>query len=173
MLKRLLSWLWLGICASLFLSCGARTDLEVRSLEEGATQPPAKIEDIAFMVGDWVGEGFAGYDEEVIMPPVGRQMAGMFISTRKDGSIGMYEFYTIREEEGSLIVRLKHFHNDARSWEEKDETVDFRLVAIEGTTAYFDGQTYSRTGPDKMEIAVRLGPGAEKIARFSMTRDKF
>ena len=38
-------------------------------------------------------------------------------------------------------MQLKHFGSDFKGWEEKDETVDFKLVKIEKYAVYFDGMT--------------------------------
>ena len=58
------------------------------------------------------------------------------------GKAGFYELMTFKEESGSLVFRLKHFNADLTGWEEKGETVDFQLVAIEEYVAFFDGITF-------------------------------
>jgi len=129
---------------------------DVRSLGEGAISPPAVIEDIAWLAGYWSGEGLGGIAEEVIAPPAGNQMMGMFRAVGGDNDLKFYEFYLFVEREGSLALRIKHFTPALHGWETKDEYEEFALVAIEGSAVYFDGLTYALTGPDELSAAVRV-----------------
>jgi hypothetical protein len=138
------------------LACAADEPVSVRSLEDGAAQPGASIEDIAWLAGRWVGEGLGGTAEDVIAPASGGQMMGMFRHSKADGSINFYEFYLFAEKDGSLTVRLKHFSPMLASWEEKEEFVEFPLVAIEERAAYFDGLTYVLGDDGRLTVGVRL-----------------
>ena len=145
----------------LILVCGpiagaSEEPVPVRSLEEGAEQPAATIEDLAWLSGRWVGEGLGGTAEDVIAPASGGQMMGMFRHSKADGSVNFYEFYLFAEKGGSLTVRLKHFSPMLAGWEEKAEFVEFPLVAIEGHAAYFDGLTYVLGDGDRLTVGVRL-----------------
>lgn len=73
----------------------------------------------------------------------------------KDEGVAFYELITISEEDGTLILRLKHFHSDLTGWEERDEVVTFPLVKLGPTDAYLDGMTFRRSGEDKLEVFVR------------------
>jgi hypothetical protein len=144
--------------------------IEVRTLAEGTVSPPAKIEDLAWLEGRWIGEGLGGCAEESLSPPVAREMMGKFRQLNADGTLRFYEFYTIAERDGSLLWRIKHFSPDLEGWEEKDKSTEFRLVAIEGETAYFNGLTYARTGKNSLQAAVAIeGKGT---AEFSFRRAK-
>jgi hypothetical protein len=134
----------------------AAQELEVRTLAEGAASPPARVEDVAWLAGRWIGEGLGGCAEESLSPPVGGQMMGMFRQTKADGSLWFYEFYTIAPKGDSITMRLKHFNPDLTGWEEKDGFVEFPLVAIEKGAVYFDGLTYQRSGK-VLRSAVSLG----------------
>jgi hypothetical protein len=154
----------IGIVAAAALS-GA---LEVRTLQPG--EPPAKatIESAAFLVGRWVGSGFGGCAEESVLPAANGQMVGMFRQMKPDGTLWFYEFYTVVETDGSLVFRIKHFGPDLVGWEEKSQSVDFPLVAVEKNTAYFNGLSWQRKG-DTLESAVAIGEEGEepKIERFT------
>lgn len=130
--------------------------VEIRSLEEGASSPAASIEELAWLVGHWKGEGLGGVSEEIVAPPQGGQMMGMFRQTKADGSLMFYEFYLFAEVEGSLELRIKHFNPDFSGWEEKDDYVAFPLVAVEEQAVYFDGLTFKMTGPDEMRAEVMI-----------------
>lgn len=147
----------LALLIGLPASLAAAQTIEVKSLGAGETSPPASLDDIAWMVGHWTGEGLGGTSKEVLAPPAGGQMMGMFRQLDAGGALQFYEFYSFAEEDGSLVLRLKHFNPDLTGWEEKDEMETFRLVALEGQTAWFDGITYSMTAPGEMTAAVQVG----------------
>lgn len=144
--------------------------LEVRALPAGSTSPPAKIEKLAWLEGRWIGEGLGGCVEENISPPVAGEIMGNFRQLNGDGTLRFYEFYTIAERDGSLIWRIKHFSPDLEGWEEKDKSTEFRLVAIKGTTAWFDGLTYARPGKKELRAAVAIDGQGEAAFEFRKAR---
>jgi len=83
-------------------------------------------------------------------------MMGMFRLV-KDDKVTFYELFRIAEENGSLVLRLKHFHPDMKGWEEKDATVTFPLLKISKDEVWFDGMTFKRTGPDSVDVIVLIG----------------
>ena len=145
------------ILCCLFLASAAHAQ-DVRSLEEGETSPPAKIEQLGWLVGHWEGEGLGGKSYETISPPIGGQMIGHFQQV-KDGKVQFYELYQFVPHGDSLRLRLKHFNADLTGWEEKEETVEFPLVAIEKDAVYFDGLTMRRTKDGGMEAFVIVSDG--------------
>ena len=156
------------LIASSFAAFVARADVEVRELAPGAVSPPAKIEQLAWLEGVWVGNGLGGETEESYSAPLGRSIMGNFRFV-KDGKPVFYEFVTLVEEAGSLVMRIKHFRPDFVGWEEKDKFVAFKLVALEGQTAYFDGLTVKRDG-DTLFSAVIIEDkktGARRTEQFS------
>jgi hypothetical protein len=153
----------------LFLLCvtlpaAAEGPVRVLSLEEGAVPPAARIGDISWLVGRWVGEGLGGEAEDVIAPAADGQMMGMFRHSKADGSVNFYEFYVFAERDGSLTQRLKHFSPMLSAWEEKDEFVEFPLVAIEERAAWFDGLTYVLAEDGRLTVGVRIAE--EQFAYF-------
>ena len=152
---------WLFFAQAVYASTDV---LEVRSLPEDARSPSAVIGDIAWLAGRWVGEGLGGSAEDVIAPPSGGQMMGMFRHSNAGGEVNFYEFYVFAETENSLTQRLKHFSPMLAGWEEKDGFVEFPLVAIEGRTAWFDGLSYRLNDDGSLTVAVRLDE--ERVARF-------
>lgn len=143
---------------------------EIHTLKDGASSPAARIGEAAFLTGHWIGQGLGACAEEIMSPPAGGQIMGMFRLMKPEGGLRFYEFYTIAEEAGSLVLKIRHFDPDLTGWEERDETVNFPLVGIEGTTAYFDGLTFSRQGRKRFASAVMIeGQG---IASFEMRMAK-
>ena len=142
----------------------ADNPVDVLSLPEGAVSPPASLDDLSWLVGRWTGEGLGGTAEDVIAPAAGGQMMGMFRHSKADGTVNFYEFYVFAEHNGSLTQRLKHFSPMLSAWEDKDEFVEFPLVAIEEGAAYFDGLSYVLDEGGRLTVGVRLDPG--KYAYF-------
>lgn len=121
------------------------------SLDADTALPAATIDQIAWIEGHWTGEAFGGEIEEVWSAPAGGAMMGMFRLIQGD-EIGFYELMTLLEEEGSLAFRLKHFNSDLTGWEEKEETVTMRLIALEEHIAFFDGITFQRVDDETLQI---------------------
>lgn len=87
-------------------------------------------------------------------------MMGMFRLIRR-GQTVFYEFIRAAEENGSLVIRLKHFHPDLKGWEEKDGAITFRLVKLGKEEAWFEGMTFKKTGPDSITAYVVIGKKGE------------
>lgn len=136
-----------------------------------AKSPPATLAAISWLAGRWVGEGLGGESEEIWSPPAGGAMMGTYRLLR-EGRPVFYEFLLLVEENGSLNLKLKHFHPDLTGWEEKGDFVDFPLVAIEGDDVHFDGLTFDRQPDGGLDIYLLLrGPdGALREERFRMRR---
>lgn len=150
------------------VAAAADEPVAVRSLEEGAAQPTATIDDLSWLAGRWTGTGLGGTAEDVIAPASGGQMMGMFRHSKADGSVNFYEFYLFAEKDESLTVRLKHFSPMLASWEEKEVFVEFPLVAIEEKAAYFDGLTYLLEEGGRMTVGVRIEE--DQVAYFHYRR---
>lgn len=117
--------------------------------------PPAKIADLAWMVGAWEGEGIGGAPAvEVYSAPADGKMVGHFRQLKPDGSVMFYELITIEEVDGSLSYNLKHFNADLTGWEEKGEALRFPLTATAGQSWNFSGITYTRTESGEMTATV-------------------
>lgn len=142
-----------------------------RQLDPGAASPPATLDIVAWLEGRWVGEGLGGVVEEAYSPPRNGVMLGHFAAWTDTGA-RFYEIITFREEGGSVMLRLRHFHPDLKGWEEKDETVEFPLVAVEGDRLYFAGLTIERVGEDQARHYVLVGhrDGTAQEAEFTYRR---
>ena len=141
------------------------------SLPENESSPKASLEDTTWIEGHWKGEAFGGIAEEIWSPPLGGSMMFVF-KLVADGKVQFYEIGHIREVENSLILQLKHFHGDLKGWEEKDDTVDFKLVKIEGQRIYFDGLTFEKITEDEMNVYVVVGDegGDSEEVKFNYKR---
>ena len=120
------------------------------TLPEGAPRPAARVSDLSWLTGRWVGEGLGGTIDEVWSEPAGGTMVGYFRLV-KDGKPVFYELMTLLEAENSVEMRLKHANPDMTGWEEKAAFITFRLVKHDATGAYFSGLTFRRVSDDLME----------------------
>ena len=85
--------------------------------------------------------------EQTHLPPRFGQMPGFVRATNGQGVV-FYEIGLFAEVGGSLTVRVKHFTPALAGWEAQDGYIDRPLVAKDAASLYFDGITYTRTGPD-------------------------
>ena len=122
-------------------------------VEEQTLEP--KLENIAWIAGNWKGEAFGGQTEENWSKPSGGSMMATF-KLVADGRVQFYEIEVIREVENSLILQLKHFNNDLKGWETKDETIDFPLKYITKTKAVFEGMTFEKVSNNEMVVYVDM-----------------
>ena len=144
-------------------------------LSPGEKSPPATIADMQWYAGRWTGSGLGGVNEEIWSPPSSGTMMGMYRMT-KDGKAMFYELLLIAEEDGSLAVKLKHFHPDLRGWEERDKSLRFPLVAKRDGRVYFDGMTFERLGADRVKVYLAIedhksnGPAREETFEYSRAK---
>jgi hypothetical protein len=159
--------------AVILFPAAAFAGTDVRTAAPGASPPPAKIDALAWMAGDWIGTGFGGEVEEVYSAPSNGVMLAHFRMSKGDKP-KIYEFETVSEKDGSLVYRVKHFDPDLKGWEEKDKYVEFPLVAIEGNRTYFDGLTIERGADGSLvnylEIEHNDGTREEVTLRYHRVR---
>jgi hypothetical protein len=141
-------------------------------LAEGQSGEKATIADIEWLAGNWIGSGLGGVSEEIWSKPQGGIMMGNY-RLIKDGKPIFYEMCWLLENEGTLILRLKHFHADLVGWEEKDKTVDFKFVKKEGKRVYFAGLTFENANDKEMNVflALRSKDGSVREEIFRMKRN--
>jgi len=130
-------------------------------LEEGQESPAATLENIKWLAGYWQGEAFGGITEEIWSDPLGASMMGSF-KLVVDEKVSFYELMTITETNESLILRIKHFGPELHGWEEKDETVDFKLVEATPNHVFFDGLSIQKTTKDEIKIFVVIEHEGQK-----------
>ena len=162
---------WMMIAAALTLAPSPLAAQEVRDTPEDHTPPPASLEQMGWLVGQWSGTGIGGAPaQESWLLPTGNTMVGTFIQMKDETEIMFTEHIYLTEEEGSLVMRLKHFNADLTAWEDKEGTVTFKLIALEGCAAYFRALTLRCDGDNGLVAAVRMksagGEISELVFRF-------
>ena len=152
----------------LFTNCKAQEKTNnTLSFTENMTSPDAKLDQVSWIQGHWKGEAFGGKTEEIWSPPFGDSMMFSF-KLVVDDKVQFYELGGIRQTGETLIFQLKHFGNDFKGWEEKDETVDAKLVKIEKDKVYFDDFTFEKVSDDEINIYVVISEkGKEEEVKFN------
>ena len=144
------------------LSWGQSRDTEnTLRLDDGAARPAAKIGDVAWMAGYWRGPGLGGVSEEIWSQPSDGRMHGIYTLSKEEGLV-FWEAMTLVEEEGSLVLKVKHFTPEFVGWEEKEDNVAFPLVRLGENEAWFRGLTFRRTSDRELLIHIALSQGGER-----------
>ncbi|WP_053990343.1 DUF6265 family protein [Mangrovimonas sp. TPBH4] len=135
--------------------------------ENAASLLEPKLDNIAWISGNWKGEAFGGQTEENWSEPSGGSMMATF-KLINDGKVSFYEIEIIREVNNTLILQLKHFNSDLTGWEDKDETVDFPLKEITPTKVIFEGMTFEKISDTEMNVYVDIHnkSGEVEIVKF-------
>lgn len=137
---------------------------------DGADPAPAQIEDLAWLAGYWRGTGLGGDCEELWSEPLAGRMLGSFALVR-EGKLVFSEAMTLVEEDGSVVLKIRHYDADFVGWEDKDDYVRFRLVKTGKNEAWFSGLTFRKTDADKLQIFLVLHSGDESTEhRFDFER---
>ena len=126
---------------------------------------PPPLEALDFLVGHWEGEAFGGWAEESWGPAKAGSMLGSFRLVHGDQT-DFYELMVIEVVEGRPTLRVKHFGADLMPWEEGTESVNFPLIAVDGTTAWFDGLTLHRSGKEMLGYLALTNQGEVSEVTF-------
>ncbi len=148
-----------------------QTKLTENTLRLGKEKPgtSANPSIMNWIVGNWKGEAFGGKVRETWTSLGDGLLIGMF-SLVKDDKPVFYEFMTFTEEKGELMLKLKHFHPNLVSWEEKEKTTNFRFIKKVGNRFYFSGLTFENNGKNSVTIYLALtqdGKTSEEVFRFA------
>jgi len=127
-----------------------------------------KLENISWIAGNWKGNALVGQVEENWSKPSAGSMMAAF-KLYKDGKVVFYEIEIIREVDNNLVLQLKHFNNDLKGWETKDETVDFPLKELTSTKAIFEGMTFEKVSDNEMNVYVDIHQkdGSIEVLKFN------
>ena len=142
------------------------------SFTEGGKSPEATLEDVSWIAGHWKGEAFGGVAEEIWSPPHGDSMMFVF-KLVSEGKVQFYEVGHIQQINETLILQLKHFHGSLKGWEEKDDTVDFKLVQVDGNRVYFDGFTIEKISDNEINMYLVVGEedGSSEEVKFNYKKE--
>lgn len=147
------------------------------------TAPAAKatIQQVAFIAGQWTGTLGDRHIEQHWMTPVGTSMVAAYRNVQGTDP-KLYELLVIEQEGDGLVLRIKHFNPGPglAGRQPQGESVNHRLVKVDGQTAVFEGTgenptrvTFTRKGPDALDIVVaraRDGKIAETVFPYKLVK---
>ena len=158
------------MCAAILVvpSAFAQTKLTDHTLKlDHADQAgKATLKDVAWLQGLWKGEGLGGLCEEFWSPAACGSMVGTFRLMKNDKLV-FSEFMMLVENNGTLAIKIKHFHPDMKGWEEKDKHITFPLVKVELDAAYFNGLTFRKNADGSLTVFLAMKRST------GMTEEKF
>ena len=124
------------------------------------TESVSTLEDLAWIVGAWEGNGLGGAVEEYWSPAAGGSMMGTF-RILKEEHTSLYEFLLLEQEQSKIMLRFMHFNPGYEPWEET--ALSFKLEEIAPGKAVFEAEdkqqnparmTYSLTTEGKLSVVV-------------------
>ena len=99
-------------------------------------------------------------------------MMGSFKMVMKD-EVSFYELMHIQENEGTLLLQIRHFNQDFTGWETQNESVDFALVKMDKNHLYFDGLTFEKISKDQMNVHVLVSEKGEEPKEATFRYNRF
>lgn len=147
-----------------------------------APAPAAKLSDLAWIAGQWVGQMPDGSKiEEIWSAPAAGAMMGMWRWTEGE-KVRLYELFTFEAgADGVPVLKLRHFRAGLIALEDKENPLTFRLAASKDGEHTFETQEpagpirliYRRTGGAGMTVVlIRTQDGASRSDEFRYTRRK-
>lgn len=161
-----------ALVLSVSLTAQVKNTENTLKLGEGEASAKATIADVEWLAGSWLGSGLGGVSEEIWSKPQGGVMMGVYRLIVKDKPV-FYEMMMLIEQDGTIVLRLKHFHPNFVGWEEKDKSVDFKFVSKNGNRVNFSGLTFERVDDRNLRIylALKQKDGSVREELFTMKRN--
>ena len=120
------------------------------------TISPPTWDDISWIVGDWVGDGFGGVSYEHWSQPIAGTMLGTYRHVG-DGKNSFFELFTIsKNADGTFIMKLRHFNPDLSAWEDKEGQLVWEWKGKTNNGFTFGPCTYNLVGEGQMEIELKM-----------------
>lgn len=173
-----------ALCVLLLLSPVISGSAQEATTPTAATSPRirASVAQLGWIAGLWTGTLGDRTIEQHWLAPLGTSMVAVYRNVQGERPM-LYELLTLEQEGDGVVLRIKHFAPGPGlvGRQEKDESVNHPLVALDGQTAVFEGGlpgaapariTFRRVDADHLTITVaRLREGAPVATEFKYTRD--
>jgi len=102
-----------------------------------AAPPPARIDQMAWLAGQWREQGSSDRIDAFLLPPASGTMAGVFRRVR-GGQVTTYALAVVEEAKGSLILRTRTFDSTLRGRQSQDTPSAQELVSISPNEIRFE-----------------------------------
>ena len=137
-----------------FFLCIPSFTQDIKYLDSTKTSPKAKIEDIKWIEGNWIQKNTPFLIEETWVKNNSSSMMGI-AKVSENGKVLFFEICTITEENGSLVLRIRHYDEHLNAAEEKDKPLECKLVEITSDKAYFNGFTFEKLDNDQIRLQIK------------------
>ena len=169
-MRKIIGMLGLMVALSIAIFAQEKNTENTLKLSAGQNSPSATLAEMNWLPGNWTGNAFGGLCEEIWSPPRDGAMMGMF-RLINNGKATLYEMMTLVEENGTIILRLKHFSPKLIGWEEKNKTVDFKYVGKKDGVIHFEGLAFKPEGKKAVTIYLATqqkdGKMTEEVIRYT------
>lgn len=118
------------------------------------------LDKLSFLEGSWSAEKWDGTVEIYWSKPEAGNIIGMF-RFYIDDELQFTEHILIVEEEEKIVLKLRHFHPDFISWEEKNEYLTFKLLDIKENFVQFKGLSYELTDQQTLNVKLQMNQSGE------------
>lgn len=122
-------------------------------LADGEQPPVATLDAASWLVGSWTGTAFGQTFEEEWSAPSAGSMVGTFKLMDGD-TVSFYELLMLSVDDGRLSLKVKHFNADFTAWEDKQDFIDFKLVALDDNELHFHGLSFYRRDADAIDAYI-------------------
>ncbi len=122
------------------------------SAAAAAAPPPARIDQMAWLAGQWREQGTSDRIDALLLPPSGGSMAGVFRRVR-GGQVTTYALAVVEEAEGSLILRTRTFDSTLRGRQSQEAPAAQKLNSISPSEIRFEKAWVNRSA-EGLEIFV-------------------
>ena len=129
-------------------------------------ETPITLHDLSWLAGRWVDDSGGNLSEETWSAPSGDAMLGMWRYV-VEGKTRLYEILRVSAEEGSLVLRLRHFDPALVAMEDKATPYVLKLVSTDPRRLVFEGPevgasgtvrlTYARPSDDVLAVTLEKG----------------
>jgi hypothetical protein len=114
-----------------------------------------RVQDFAFLTGQWRTEMWGGTGEEMWTAPAGGNMLCVWRFI-KNGKLVFTEFVSLEDDaRRGAVMRIKHFHPAMKGWEEKNDSVVLFLSRF----APGDAEWSSSENGKRITLRYRTVPG--------------
>ena len=134
------------------------------SVSANAAPPAARIDQVAWLAGQWRGEGTPNDRiDAFVLPPSGGGMVGVFRRVR-GGQVTTHALAYVSEEAGSLVLRLKLFDSALRGRGSQDAPRPQQLQSISPTEIRFEKARVARDETGLELVAGLLNVRMSRVA---------
>ncbi|HKD16585.1 MAG TPA: DUF6265 family protein [Thermoanaerobaculia bacterium] len=148
------------------IACAALAIVFATDLAVALAATPIALQDLSWLAGRWIDDTGGNLSEETWSAPSGDAMLGMWRYV-VEGKARVYEILRLSAEDGTLVLRLRHFDPALVAMEDKATPYVLKLVSTDPRQLVFEGSevgapgvvrlTYARPSDDVLAVTLEKG----------------